>query len=150
MLTYLTGSVQPGIAMATHQCARFSVNPMRSHKQVVIRIGQYLLSTKEKGMVYKPDSLRGIEVFVDADFAGSWDPADAMNACLFTYRLCYFLCRVSNFLAKQASNGNSIINSGSQVHCIIPGSEGDDSYNKSYARDECDFPSLSASTKICS
>jgi hypothetical protein len=80
MLTYLTGSVRPNIAMATHQCAHFSVNPMRSHKQAVIRIGRYLLSTKEKGMVYKPDSLRGIEVFVDADFAGCWDPADAMNA----------------------------------------------------------------------
>jgi hypothetical protein len=53
---------------------------MRSHKQVVIRIGQYLLSTKEKGMVYKPDSLRRIEVFVDADFAGGWVPADVMNA----------------------------------------------------------------------
>ncbi len=57
MLTYLTGSVRPDIAMATHQCARFSVSPMRSHEQAVIRIGQYLLSTKEKGMIYKPDAL---------------------------------------------------------------------------------------------
>ena len=80
MLTYLTGSVWPDIAMATHQCARFSVNPMRSHKQAVIRIGRYLLSTKEKSLVYKPDAQRGIEVFVDADFAGGWDPADVMNA----------------------------------------------------------------------
>jgi len=32
MLTYLTGSVRPDIAMAVHQCARFSVNPMRSHE----------------------------------------------------------------------------------------------------------------------
>jgi hypothetical protein len=39
MLTYLTGSVWPDIAMATHQCAHFSVNPMRSQKQAVIRIG---------------------------------------------------------------------------------------------------------------
>ncbi len=36
-----------------------------------MRIRRYLLSTKEKGMIYKPDSRRGIEVFVDADFAGS-------------------------------------------------------------------------------
>jgi hypothetical protein len=57
MLTYLTGSVRPDIAMATDQCARFSVNPMRSHEQAVIRIGRYLLSTKEKGMIYKPDAL---------------------------------------------------------------------------------------------
>ena len=39
MLTYLTGSVRPDIAMAVHQCARFSVNPMRSHEQAVMRIG---------------------------------------------------------------------------------------------------------------
>ncbi len=56
MLTYLTGSVQPDIAMAPHQCARFSVNPVCSHKQTVIWIVRYLLSTKEKGMLSKPDS----------------------------------------------------------------------------------------------
>ena len=31
MLTYLTGSVWPDIAMAMHPCACFSVNLMRSH-----------------------------------------------------------------------------------------------------------------------
>jgi hypothetical protein len=67
MLTYLTGSVQPDIAMATHQCTQFSINPMHSHKQAVIWICRYLFSTKEKGMLYKPDSSKGIEVFVDAD-----------------------------------------------------------------------------------
>ncbi len=36
MLTYLTGSVRPDLAMATHQCACFSVNPMRSHEQAII------------------------------------------------------------------------------------------------------------------
>ena len=45
-----------------------------------MQIGRYLLSTKEKGMIYHPDSDRGIEVFVDANFAGGWDPEDALNA----------------------------------------------------------------------
>ena len=63
MLTYLTGSVRPDIAMAVHQCARFSTNPMRLHEQAVMRIGRYLLSTREKGMIYKPDSTKGIEVY---------------------------------------------------------------------------------------
>ena len=57
--TYLTGSVRPDIAMAVHQCARFSINPMRSHEQAVMRIGRYLLSSKEKGMIYSPDPKRG-------------------------------------------------------------------------------------------
>ncbi len=38
MLTYLTGSVHPDIAMAV-QCAHFSANPMKSHKQAVMHVG---------------------------------------------------------------------------------------------------------------
>jgi hypothetical protein len=30
-------------------------------------------------MIYKPDSSKGLEVYVDADFAGGWDPADPGN-----------------------------------------------------------------------
>jgi hypothetical protein len=66
--------------VATHQCARFSISLMRSHKLVRMRIGQYLLSTKERGMIYRPALARGLEVFVDANFAGGWDPEDAENA----------------------------------------------------------------------
>ena len=32
MLSYLGNSVRPEFQMAVHQCARFLVNPMRSHK----------------------------------------------------------------------------------------------------------------------
>jgi hypothetical protein len=80
MLVYLTGSVPPNIAMAVHQCAHFSTNPMRSHEQAVMRIGQYLLSSKDKGMIYLPDTKQGLEVWVDADFAGGWDPSEVDNA----------------------------------------------------------------------
>ena len=31
-------------------------------------------------MTYTPDPTKSIEVYVDADFAGGWDPGDAMNA----------------------------------------------------------------------
>ena len=40
MLTYLTGSVRPELAMAVHQCARFSIDPKRSHEQAIMRIGK--------------------------------------------------------------------------------------------------------------
>jgi hypothetical protein len=96
MLTYLTGSVWPDITIAVHQCARFSIKPMRTHKQAVMRIGWYLLSTKEGGMIYAPDSSKGLEVFVDADFAGGWNPEDASNtdnvySCT-GYVICYSGC----------------------------------------------------------
>jgi hypothetical protein len=80
MLTYLTGSIRPDIAMATHECVRFSISPIRLHKLAVMRIGQDLLSTKERGIIYIPDLARGLKVFVDANFAGGCDPEDAENA----------------------------------------------------------------------
>ena len=36
---------------------------MRSHEQAVMRIGRYLLSSKDKGMIYAPDPKRGLEVW---------------------------------------------------------------------------------------
>ena len=79
MLNYLQGSTGPYISMATHQCARFSNDPRALHERGVRHIGKYLLATKERGLVFKPDSTKGIECFVDADFAGGWSKADASN-----------------------------------------------------------------------
>ncbi len=53
---------------------------MHLHEQAVMRIGWYLFSTCRKAMTYKPDSLQGLEVYVNADFADGWDPADPGNA----------------------------------------------------------------------
>ena len=72
MLGYLQGTTRPDIAMATHQCARFSNCVKLSHERAVKRIGRYLLDTRDKGIIYKPDISRGLECFVDADFAGGW------------------------------------------------------------------------------
>jgi hypothetical protein len=66
--------------MAVHQCVGFSINPMSLHEQAVMRIGRYLLSTKDKDMKYTPASTKDIEVYVDADFAVGWDPGDRLNA----------------------------------------------------------------------
>jgi hypothetical protein len=96
MLTYITRSVWPDIAMATHQCARFSISPMRLHELAIMKIGQYLLSTKDRSLIYRPDPKRGLEVFVDANFAGGWDPEDAESTenvypCT-RYVICYAGC----------------------------------------------------------
>ena len=72
LLTYLQGTTRPDIAMAVHQCARFSINPMLSHERAIKRIGRYLLGNKNRGIVFKPDSQKGLECYVDADFAGGW------------------------------------------------------------------------------
>jgi hypothetical protein len=72
-LNFLEKSTRPDIAYAVHQCARFSVDPKVEHASAVRWIGRYLKGTRDKGFIIKPDST-GLEVFVDADFSGNWDP----------------------------------------------------------------------------
>ena len=76
----MTGTFRPDIAMAVHQAARFCTNPKLSHERAVSRIGKYLLGTKDKGIIMKPDRSKGLECFVDADFAGGWNQNDATDA----------------------------------------------------------------------
>ena len=80
MLNYLQNSTRPDLSMAVHQCARFSISPFLSHERAVHRIGKYLLGTAEFGLIFSPEISKGLEVFVDADFAGGWTKADADSA----------------------------------------------------------------------
>ena len=80
MMSYLCNSVRPEIQMAVHQTARFSISPMRSHELAIMRIGRYLLNSPGKGIIYKVDKTKGLEVYVDVDIAGNGANADANNA----------------------------------------------------------------------
>ena len=66
--------------MAVHQMARFSMNPMRSHELAIIRIVRYLVDNPDRRVIYTIEKSRGLEVYVDTDFAGGWDTADSANA----------------------------------------------------------------------
>ena len=80
MLSYLANNTRPELSMAVHQCARFGNSPMLSHERAIKRIGKYLLDNPNRGLVFNPDKDRGIECFVDADFAGGWSQADSDDA----------------------------------------------------------------------
>lgn len=73
-LGYLEKGSRPEIAYIVHQCARFSISPKIEHAKAIRWLTRYLFSTRDKGMIFKPDITRGLELFVDADFAGNWDP----------------------------------------------------------------------------
>ncbi len=60
-------------------------------EKAVKRIAQYLLSSSNKGIVYRPDSTHGLEVFVDADFAGGWSSGDAHNPEVILSRTGYII-----------------------------------------------------------
>ena len=92
MLSYLCNSVRPEIQMAVHQRARFSVNPMRSHELAIMRIGRCLVDNPDGGIVYKVDKTKGLEVYVDVDFAGGWNAADSSSADNVLSRTGFVIC----------------------------------------------------------
>ena len=72
MLWHLCGHSRPVLGMAVSQAARFSIAPKRSHELALIRIGQCLKGTLDKGLIVKPmsaDSFK-MDVYVDSDFLG--------------------------------------------------------------------------------
>jgi hypothetical protein len=71
-LSYIQAMIRPDTTMPVQQCARFSNNPSQEHEEAVKRICRYLLKTKDQGLILKPDKSKGLECFVDADWAGSW------------------------------------------------------------------------------
>ena len=66
--------------MAVRQSARFSMNPMISHELAIARIGQYLVDNPDRGVIYTVNKSRGLEVYVDVDFAGDWNMANSTNS----------------------------------------------------------------------
>ena len=92
MLGYLAGNTRPDLLMAVHQCARFNNDPRLSYEVAVKRIGRYLQGTSTKGVLFKPDKTKGIECFVDADFAGSWQIEDSQDPISAMSRTGYVIC----------------------------------------------------------
>jgi hypothetical protein len=91
MLNYLTSTSRPDLAMAVHQAARFCIDPKLSHERAINRIGKYLIGSADKGIIFRPNPKKGLECFVDADFAGGWNKADAIDAGAVMSRTGYVL-----------------------------------------------------------
>ena len=78
-LNYLAATSRPDIQFAVHQCARFVAEPKMSHEKAIKRIIRYLKRTRDKGMIMHVDKSKGIECFVDADFAGGFRKEEPTN-----------------------------------------------------------------------
>jgi hypothetical protein len=96
MLMYLTAYTRPDIAYAVHQAARYTHSPKASHSVAVKRILRYLVSTREKGIFFKPNNSNQIDCHVDADFAGLFSVEDGQNTVSVKSRTGYviFFCGV--------------------------------------------------------
>jgi Reverse transcriptase (RNA-dependent DNA polymerase) len=75
-LNYLERGTRPDIAYIVHQCARFAAKPKKEHALALKWLGRYLKGTRDKGMILRPLENKDLEVYVDADFAGNWNPAE--------------------------------------------------------------------------
>ena len=73
-LNYLEKGTRSDIAYITHQCARFTEKPKASHAKALKWLGRYLKHTRDKGLIIKPKRGKGLDVYVDDDFSGNWDP----------------------------------------------------------------------------
>ena len=73
-LNFLEQSTRGDISYATHMLARFCADPKEEHGNAAKWLGRYLLGTKDKGLIMRPDPTKGLELYCDADFAGAWDP----------------------------------------------------------------------------
>lgn len=91
MLGYLQGSNWLSISMVVHQCAPFNTYLMLCQEKAVKQIAGYLLNSANNGIHYKPDSTQGLEVFVDADFAGGWSSGNHSNPEWVLSHICYVI-----------------------------------------------------------
>ncbi len=115
--------------MSVHQTAHFCNDPKLSHKQAITRIGRYLLRSRDKGIKYKVDLSKGLECYVDLDFAGGWDQThlhDAGNLMsrsgfVIKYTDCpiYWSSKLQNEIALSTAEAEYIALS-SSLHEVIP------------------------------
>jgi hypothetical protein len=78
-LNYLEKGTCADISYITHQFARFTVNPEKEHGEAIKWLVRYLKGTCDKGLILKPNGVNGLEVYVEADFVGNWDPQDMLS-----------------------------------------------------------------------
>jgi hypothetical protein len=68
----LEKSTRPDIAVAVHQCARFSSDPKQSYADAVRYLGRCLQGTKDESIYLDSNDDKSFECWVDADFLGQY------------------------------------------------------------------------------
>jgi hypothetical protein len=71
-LNFLAQNTRPDIAFAVHQCAQFVSNPNQTHQAAVKHLCRYILGTRDKGLILRPNFHHCLTAYVGADFAGLW------------------------------------------------------------------------------
>lgn len=78
-LLHLSSNGRPDIQFAVHQTVRFIHNPKKSHGVAIKRVARHLQGTSKEGLILSPDASKGLDCWVDADFAGLWGHEDEQD-----------------------------------------------------------------------
>ena len=78
-INYLEKGSRLDLAYSTQQASRFVDDPKVEHGDAVRWLGKYIHGTVGKGMILSLKNQEGLEVYVDADFAGNYDPLNMSN-----------------------------------------------------------------------
>ena len=93
-LSYIQVIVRPDITFAVQQCARYCHSPSHDHEEAVKCICHYLLGTPNKGTILRPNKSKGLEYFVDDDWAGAWTFSSSFNPLSTHYRTGFIILYV--------------------------------------------------------
>ena len=65
--------MRPKAQFLVHQCLRFRDNTNIPHNHAVKRVLKYLKGTATQELIIKPYLEKGIECYIDEDFAVGWN-----------------------------------------------------------------------------
>lgn len=81
-LTHTRPDIEFTMSMASH----YMMNPIEIHMKAVNRIRQYLKATPRRGLYFRKNSNRGIDIYTDADWAGCViDRKSTIGYCSFVW-----------------------------------------------------------------
>jgi hypothetical protein len=70
-LNYLAQTTRPDIMYATHQVAKYSLDPRQSHGEAILYLVHYLKTTHDIGVKFTPDPTKGFfKCYRDSAFSG--------------------------------------------------------------------------------
>jgi hypothetical protein len=78
-LNYSAQTTHPDIMYATHQIAKYTSDPRKTHEEAILYLARYLMKSRDLGIRFKPNSSKGFECYCDADFSGLWNKMLAPN-----------------------------------------------------------------------
>ena len=78
-LRYLEKGSRPNIEYTVQKCTIFTPFPKKEHAQALRWLGRYLRGTQDKVKLLRPNTVKYLEVYVDANFAGNWDKYHSLD-----------------------------------------------------------------------